>query len=64
MVTYAIAARSGRDGFDIEIVGRDGAHQTMRGFKTQEDAEAWVVEDVKQAGISSAGGFRMLWKSS
>ena len=44
MASYAITVRGDQAGFDVEIVARDGVRQTMIGFKTQADAEAWIVE--------------------
>jgi hypothetical protein len=32
MTTYTITARAAHDGYDIAIVGSDGARQTVLGF--------------------------------
>jgi hypothetical protein len=55
MASYTIAPGSDR-GFNIEIVGDDGARQTMLGFETKAAAEAWIVEDQRRsaAEIQSA----------
>ena len=47
MASYAITVRGDQAGFDVEIVARDGVRQTMVGFKTQADAEAWIVRDAQ-----------------
>ncbi len=48
MSTYVISPRTER-GFDIKIVGDDGARQTMLGFPTREAAEAWIMEDQRRS---------------
>ena len=47
MASYAITVRGDQAGFDVEIVARDGVRETMVGFKTQADAEAWIVRDAQ-----------------
>ncbi len=47
MATYAIVPRIGDDGFDVSVVGSDGARQTILNFRTEADAEAWIVQDKK-----------------
>lgn len=32
-------------GFHVAIVGSDGVRQTLLGFETQADAEAWIMRD-------------------
>ena len=65
MATYTISARADQTGFDLEIeCGGDG-RQTTREFKTQEDAEAWVVRRMQLIHRSdwlNQNGFRMLWR--
>jgi hypothetical protein len=43
-------------GYDIQIVGADGAHQTMLGFRTEADANAWIAEDKRLAAIEDQAG--------
>ena len=43
MASFTISARADQDGFEIEVVEHEGAPQTILGFKTQADAEAWIV---------------------
>ena len=58
MAKYTILpSRDG--GFNIAIVGDDGARQTMLGFKTREAAEAWVVEDHRRSSDAIPNDFRM-----
>lgn len=47
MATYKISP-DGNRGFHIAIVGDDGARQTLLGFKSQQAAEAWVLEDQRR----------------
>ena len=48
MATYTVAPRSNQSGFDVAVIGDDGARQTMLGFKTKADAEAWIGDDKKR----------------
>ena len=49
MATYTIAPRSNQGGFDVAVIGDNGgARQTMLGFKTKAEAEAWVDDDKKR----------------
>jgi hypothetical protein len=65
MATFTISARADQTGFDVEIeCGNDG-RQTTRDFKTQEDAETWVVRRMQlidRTDRSAQSGFRMLWR--
>jgi hypothetical protein len=45
MATYMIVPRTGDDGFDISVVGDRGDRHTILNFKTEADAEAWIVQD-------------------
>ena len=55
MSTYTIIPRSDQSGYDIAIVGTDGVHQTMLGFKTHADAEAWIAQDERLNGPHTPG---------
>lgn len=48
MSIYTLVQRADQHGFDISVVGDDGVHHTMLGFKTGADAEAWIEQDKKQ----------------
>jgi hypothetical protein len=52
MTKYTIIPKVAQTGFDVAIVGNDGARQTLLGFGTQADAEAWIAWDKRR----SAGG--------
>jgi hypothetical protein len=54
MATYTIIPRTGGDGFDIGLIGENGARQTMLGFATETDAEAWIESD-RRLGESDEG---------
>lgn len=45
MADYHISPNGNGDSFEIRIVGANGARQTVLGFATQRDAEAWVAQD-------------------
>ena len=45
MASYTIMPRTDGDGFDIAIVGTNGARQTVLGFKTEAAAAAWIEQD-------------------
>ena len=55
MATYTVLFEANR-GFDIKIVGNDGARQTLLGFPTREAAEAWIKEDRKKSGEEAPVG--------
>jgi hypothetical protein len=45
MTTYNIIPNSDGSGFNIGIAGNDGARQTMLGFESEAEAEAWILQD-------------------
>jgi hypothetical protein len=46
MSTYAINLRPEEPAeYEVHIVGSDGVRQTMLGFASEEDAEAWIEAD-------------------
>lgn len=45
MAAYTVLPRVRQQGFKVEVVGDDGARQTMLGFDREEDAVAWVQVD-------------------
>jgi hypothetical protein len=47
MATYTIIPRPGGDGFDIALIGDNGARQTMLGFASEADAKAWVEANMR-----------------
>ena len=56
MPAYVISVRTER-GFDVKIVGDNGARQTMLGFPTREAAEAWILEDQRRSQEEIEGRF-------
>jgi hypothetical protein len=44
MASYTVIAKPDRT-FDVAIVGNDGARQTLLGFETNADAQAWIARD-------------------
>ena len=47
MATYTIIQKPNRDGFDVEVIGRNGELRTTAGFETQAAAERWIVIDTR-----------------
>lgn len=45
MATYQIIPSGDGSGFNIGVAGSNGARQTMLGFTSMEEAEAWIVQD-------------------
>ena len=57
MATYEISSALDR-GFDVKVVGDDGARQTVLGFPTWEIAEAWIHEDQRRSHGEGQSRFR------
>jgi hypothetical protein len=53
MSTYQIIP-SGDSEFHIGVAGSDGARQTMLGFASKEDAEAWIAQDKRLNNAAEA----------
>jgi hypothetical protein len=51
MTTYAIIPNGDGTGFNISIAGSDGARQTMLGFQSEAEAEAWILQDKRLSAI-------------
>jgi hypothetical protein len=45
MTTYSIIPTADGSGFNIGVVGNDGARHTMLGFESMAEAEAWILRD-------------------
>jgi hypothetical protein len=54
MSTYTIIPRPDQSGYDIAIIGTNGARQTMLGFGTMVEAEAWIAQDEWLSGSNAA----------
>ena len=47
MATYTLIPNAGQT-FHVAIVGNNGARQTLLGFETDTEAEAWIAWDRQQ----------------
>jgi hypothetical protein len=45
MITYTVNASADQTGFHVKIAGSDGNRQTILGFVTESDADAWIADD-------------------
>jgi hypothetical protein len=45
MAQYIIVPNGDGSGFNIAVSGSNGTRQTMMGFDTEADAEAWIAHD-------------------
>ena len=45
MARYTIVPRTSPPGFDVAVEGANGARQSMLGFATEADAQAWITQD-------------------
>jgi hypothetical protein len=45
MTTYTVVPKADRTGFHVAIRGSNGTRQTVLGFKTNAEAEAWIDQD-------------------
>jgi hypothetical protein len=57
MNAYKITKHPGGNSYDVHVVGAQGIRQTMLGFRTEEEAEAWIVTDKDRGPINRE--FRM-----
>ena len=48
MTIYTIAPRADQTSFDVAVIGNIGTRQTILGFNTKSEAEAWIEEDKKR----------------
>jgi hypothetical protein len=49
MITYTVIASADKTGFHVKIDGSEGNHQTILGFATESDADAWIANDKRQS---------------
>jgi hypothetical protein len=62
MATYSLISNVDQT-FHVAIVGDDGARQTLLGFETETEAEAWIAWDRLQTTtdeLRMSGDFRTL----
>jgi hypothetical protein len=45
MITYTVIASVDETGFHVKIAGSEGNRQTILGFVTESEADAWIVND-------------------
>jgi hypothetical protein len=45
MITYTVVPSGDETGFHVKVDGSDGNRQTILGFATESDAEAWIASD-------------------
>jgi hypothetical protein len=53
MATYRVVPTVDRIGFHVAIQGSDGIRQTILGFETRLDAEAWIDNDKRLSGAQA-----------
>ncbi|HEX3575865.1 MAG TPA: hypothetical protein VHU42_14785 [Rhodopila sp.] len=53
MATYTVIPAADRT-FHVAIVGDDGARQTLLGFATRTEAEAWIIWDRFQSAAEGS----------
>jgi hypothetical protein len=46
---YTIVWRSDRSGYDVSIKDESGARHTVLGFKTEDEAKAWIRDAERHA---------------
>ncbi len=56
MTKYTVLPHSDALTFNIAIVGEDGARQTMLGFETEAEAEAWIAADQRRTTRTESEG--------
>jgi hypothetical protein len=66
MSTYTITPISDGSGFNIGVAGSNGARQTILGFKSEAEAEAWILQDKRLNAaanpfFSSSGSTKRGW---
>jgi hypothetical protein len=54
MTTYIIIPTEDGSSFNIGVAGSNGARQTMLGFASEAEAEAWISQDKRLDGTPSA----------
>ncbi len=54
MTKYTITPNGDSTGFNISIAGSNGARQTLLGFASEADAEAWILQDKRRGDRPTA----------
>jgi hypothetical protein len=55
---YQIATRADGTGFDVHIVTSTGVRQTVLGFVTEPEAQAWIAQDQRLSDAADPFGAR------
>jgi hypothetical protein len=55
---YQIATRADGTGFDVHIVTSGGVRQTVLGFVTEPEAQAWIAQDQRLSHAADPFGVR------
>lgn len=50
MTQYIIVPSGNGSGFNITVAAANGARQTMMGFSSEAEAEAWIAQDKRLDG--------------
>jgi hypothetical protein len=53
MATYTVIPAIDRTGFHVAIQGSDGIRQTILGFETSVEAEAWIEHDRRLSAVQA-----------
>ena len=51
MANYIIVLDGSGSSFNVGITGTDGTRQTLLGFATEAEAEAWIMEDKRLSRV-------------
>jgi hypothetical protein len=54
MTQYTILPVGDGSGFNVAVSGSDGARNTMLGFASEEEAEAWIALDKRLDGVDAS----------
>jgi hypothetical protein len=66
MSTYTVLPVNDGSGFNVGVAGNNGARQTILGFKSEAEAEAWILQDKRlntaaNPFLSSSGSAKRSW---
>jgi hypothetical protein len=66
MSIYTIIPLNDGAGFNIGVAGTNGARQTILGFTTEAEAEAWILQDKRlnvaaSPFFSGSGSTKRVW---
>jgi len=54
MSQYIIVPNGDGSGFNVSVAGADGTRQTLLGFGSEAEAEAWITLDKRLDGANAA----------